>query len=428
MTSMMKTKYLKLLRWSFTISLLITLIFPLSALGVAPKAPFKVISGRVYDSETRKAISNATLTAEKTSISTVTNSDGFFSLKFNDSIDVNAITVSHVGYHNKLITIGEGNQDNLQLFLSPNVIALKEVVVEGKDAVDIVKEAILKIETNNSNKNTLQQGFYRESAQKRGTYITVAEAVINIYKSPYTRDVNSDAVQVLKGRTLLSPKLSDTIVVKAQGGPNIAKYLDIVKNKDIMLDIETIDFYKFKIDGFNTIDDEYHYIISFAPQVTVPYALYYGKLYINKNNLIISRAELTLDVSDKGKATQMVLIKKPAKMRFQLNSLTSVITYKQYNDKSYLNYISSEVKFKCNWKKLFYIFAPTYTITSEVVITDRTDENVKRIASKDIFGPLQALPDKIENFYDPNFWEAYNIIEPTESLESAVNKLRKHKE
>ena len=32
---------------------------------------------------------------------------------------------------------------------------------------------------------------------------------------------------------------------------------------------------------------------------------------------------------------------------------------------------------------------------------------------------------KVENFMDEDFWGAYNIIEPTESLESAVNKLKK---
>jgi hypothetical protein len=29
------------------------------------------------------------------------------------------------------------------------------------------------------------------------------------------------------------------------------------------------------------------------------------------------------------------------------------------------------------------------------------------------------------DFYDKNFWEDYNIIEPTESLEQAVGKLKK---
>ena len=38
------------------------------------------------------------------------------------------------------------------------------------------------------------------------------------------------------------------------------------------------------------------------------------------------------------------------------------------------------------------------------------------------FGDKQTLLDKIETFYDPDFWEGYNIIAPTESLENAVNK------
>ena len=37
----------------------------------------------------------------------------------------------------------------------------------------------------------------------------------------------------------------------------------------------------------------------------------------------------------------------------------------------------------------------------------------------------ESLSDKVMGFYDVNFWGAYNIIEPTESLESAVNKLKK---
>ncbi|MFW9624572.1 MAG: carboxypeptidase-like regulatory domain-containing protein, partial [Bacteroides graminisolvens] len=41
------------------------------------------------------------------------------------------------------------------------------------------------------------------------------------------------------------------------------------------------------------------------------------------------------------------------------------------------------------------------------------------------FHERNSLSDKVSNFYDENFWEDYNIIEPTESLENAVNKLKK---
>ena len=33
--------------------------------------------------------------------------------------------------------------------------------------------------------------------------------------------------------------------------------------------------------------------------------------------------------------------------------------------------------------------------------------------------------DEVDNFTSDNFWGGYNIIEPTESLEHAVNKLKK---
>lgn len=31
--------------------------------------------------------------------------------------------------------------------------------------------------------------------------------------------------------------------------------------------------------------------------------------------------------------------------------------------------------------------------------------------------------DRVEYFKDPEFWEDYNIIEPTESLDKAIDKL-----
>jgi hypothetical protein len=34
----------------------------------------------------------------------------------------------------------------------------------------------------------------------------------------------------------------------------------------------------------------------------------------------------------------------------------------------------------------------------------------------------------VQNFYDPDFWENYNIIEPEESLENAVSRLLKTRE
>ena len=60
-----------------------------------------------------------------------------------------------------------------------------------------------------------------------------------------------------------------------------------------------------------------------------------------------------------------------------------------------------------------------------MVVTESKEESVSNIPRKESFNKNESLSDKVMNFYDDDFWGVYNIIEPTESLESAVNKLKK---
>jgi hypothetical protein len=62
---------------------------------------------------------------------------------------------------------------------------------------------------------------------------------------------------------------------------------------------------------------------------------------------------------------------------------------------------------------------------SEMVVIESKDELVSNIPRRESFNERESLSNKVMSFYDDNFWGAYNIIEPTESLESAVNKLKK---
>jgi hypothetical protein len=128
-------------------------------------------------------------------------------------------------------------------------------------------------------------------------------------------------------------------------------------------------------------------------------------------------------MDDRNKVTRMILHRKPFNLRFKPEEVSYVVTYKLENGISYLNYIRNEVKFKCDWKRK--LFSTGYTIVSELVITDRKEGNVEKIPNKLAFDKKNSLSDKVRDFYDPDFWGNYNIIEPTESLENAVNKLKK---
>jgi hypothetical protein len=58
-----------------------------------------------------------------------------------------------------------------------------------------------------------------------------------------------------------------------------------------------------------------------------------------------------------------------------------------------------------------------------MAVTDSQSEGVKPIVSRNSFDAHDAYYDKVEYFLDTEYWENYNIIEPTESLDKAIRKL-----
>jgi hypothetical protein len=382
------------------------------------------ISGVVRDKKTGKEVEPANIFLSGSKIGTVSNEDGRFTLKiFNPGNEIK-IDISHIGYRNRSVIITKENFDKEQaVFLEQSPLQLQEIVVVPEEASKLVLKAIENIKNNYSMNNVLMTGFYRETVQKRKRYINIAEAVINIYKSPYSYDISSDKIQILKGRSLLSPKQSDTLAIKLRGGPTLAVNCDFVKNKDFLFDGEIMNLYSFKLDNTTILDDREHFTIIFQPKFIMQYALYRGTLYIDKETFAFSRAEFNLDISNEQKATASILYKKPLGLRFKPEELSILITFKRHNDISYLNYVRNEIRFKCDWKKR--LFATNYTVISESVVTDINENNIQPIANKDVFKSSYSLSDKVSDFYDENFWQSYNIIEPSESLENAVNKLKK---
>jgi len=388
------------------------------------EADFYTISGVVKNKTSKKAIEYVNVSAVGTNVGTITNEDGEFTLKINNSLNVKEIRLSCIGYYNALISVTKKNKSGETYFLTPESFALSEVqVFSWRNPRDLVKTAMEKIEDNYAMAPNMLTGFYRETIQKRRKYINISEAVIEVYKAAYDQPTDRDQVKILKGRKLISPKQSDTLSVKFLGGPNMSVFLDIVKNPDILLDEEALQYYTFKMGEATSIDDRLQYTIHFEPQVILPYSLYNGTLYIDRQTLSFTRAEFKVDTRDKQKVTEAILKEKPKGLRFTPEEVSYIVTYKQADGKTYLNYVRNEIAFKCDWKRR--LFATNYSVISETVITDRNDRNIVRIPNKETFSIRQSLSQEVSLYQDENFWSNYNIIEPTESLENAVNKLKK---
>lgn len=404
-------------------------------LGVIPVwsqdgAPFAeennyiTVSGVVKDKQNRKTLEYVNVSISGSSVGTVTNADGEFSLKIEDAGEIPALEISHIGYRNNKIHLDKAHLSDLKIYLTPHANMLNEIVIYANNPRFIVEEALRKVPANYSDKNNLLTGFYRETVQKGRRYINISEALIDVFKTPYNdRTVNRDRTEVLKGRRLLSQKLSDTLGVKLAGGPTLSIYLDVVKNEDALLDAETLHYYELFMEEPVQIDNRPQFVIGFRPRVVLPYALYYGKLYIDREKLSFTRAEFNLSMDNKAKAVQAILAKKPYGLRFKPQEVSFLVTYKEVNGKTYLNYIRNNIRFKCDWKRK--LFSTGYTVLSEMVVTDRDEKNAVPIPNRRAFSQNEAFYDRVDEYWNEDFWGSYNIIEPTESLENAVHKLKK---
>ncbi|MGM9758923.1 MAG: carboxypeptidase-like regulatory domain-containing protein [Parabacteroides sp.] len=385
-----------------------------------------VVSGIVKDQTSRKKLENVSILLVGTNIGTVSNADGSFSLKIPAEWGICDLEFSHLGYLNTRITADEWRQqpERATVWMTAADNYLDEVVVYGGQAREIVETALQKMTKNYPQDPNLLTLFYRETIQKRHRYIGISEAMMQVYKSPYNRrSVAQDRVQLTKGRRLLSQRRADTLIVKVVGGPSMAQSFDVMKNGDLLFDEVSLDYYAFQQEPSVMLDDRMHYVIRFVPQVTVDYALFIGKLYIDRERQALTRAEFELDLSDRVKAISSILQKKPAGLRFRPVEVSFLVSYRQQGEVTSLHYIRNIIRFKCDWKRL--LFSSTYTACSEMVVVDRDEHPTQTILFRDAFRPRQILYDEVPKYWNADYWKDYNIIEPTESLEHAVKKLKK---
>ena len=376
-----------------------------------------VVSGVVVDRKTGNPLRQVSISVGR--ISVVTNEDGDFTLKLNDM--PSSVNISHLGYKTLRLTLKEGETEGLKVRLEPTTIQLREIVVQNYNPRELVDIAIDKIPENYTKVPELLKGFYRETAMKRKHYIYVAEGVEDMYKTPYNRGTARDRVAIVKGRRLLSQKAGDTLGIKVAGGPVQAVIMDLVKNRDFLLNKEDLDNYRFTMGTPEYINDRQQYVVQMEPFTVMEYALYHGKLYIDAERLSFTRIELDLDMRDKDKATQTMLVKKPFGVRFKPRELSTVVDYRYEDGVTRISYLRNIFRFNCDWKRK--LFSTSFTATCEMAVTDSQSDDVQPIANRSSFDSRESYYDKVEYFLDPEYWRNYNIIEPSESLDKAIKRL-----
>lgn len=415
--------------YSIFFRLLVVVLFIAAALPARAQdsAPFFTVEGIVRDAQSRRPVPGVGIMVPGTRIGTVSNADGTFSIKIRYDLGAGELEFSHIGYRLELLPIENADRTGVTVNLVPRAITLSGVMVVDEDARRLVEEAIRRIGSNYSDGTAMLTGFYRETVRKRNNYIDIAEAVVEVRRSPYSDRIGNDRLRIVKGRRLVSPRPGDTLAVKLLGGPTHYLSGDIVGNRQLLLDAEHLGDYRFTLEMPVVWGDRPHHTVAFEPAVEYEsHALLRGRLYIDRETLTISRAEYSIDMSDRRKVASMILRRKPASLRFLPSEVSYTLTYREREGRSYLYYIGTQIRFRCDWRRR--LFATNYAVSSETVITDGREGGVAPIPYRETFRSDQSLAYSVGDFRGDEFWEDYNIIAPTESLEQAVDRLKRRHE
>jgi len=171
------------------------------------------------------------------------------------------------------------------------------------------------------------------------------------------------------------------------------------------------------------INDKINYVVEFNQVHRAEYPMYNGKLFIDSENYAITGVELELNILDANEAGRLFLKRKPSGVKLSVNKAVYRVIYKEQNGKWYFNYANGIANFNVKWRKK--LFSTNYTTMIELGITDRTSENVKRIKANERFKYRDTFSERVADFYDADFWGAYNTIKPDESIETAIKKLKR---
>ena len=373
--------------------------------------------GTVVDAVTGGALESVLVSIPGRSHSTVTNADGFFIIKSDTPFE--KVSFSHLGYHSEKLKAG----GTMKVSLRPENLQLDAASIVMGDPEKIVWTAIDNIWYTYCTQPELLECFYRETLQKRRRYTYVAEAVARIYKSRFSGGGTSrDAAALEKSRLLVSQRSQDTLSIKTQGGPTMAIHMDLLKNTGILFTRSEMSQYEFQMLMPKYIGDRLQFVIKMSPRVIADYALYNCTLYIDRELLTFTRIEASVDMTDPVKATRMMLVKKPGSLRFTPLECSIVVNYRLEGNHSRLEYLRTTMRFLCDWRKR--LFKTDYTAINELVVTDVLPEATP-IDRTQRFRTVDCLNDKAIEFTDPDFWADYNIIEPSETLEHAINRLRR---
>ncbi len=384
---------------------------------------FTQFRGVVQDAKTKKPLEFASIVINGTNISTITNTEGSFLLKVPNNILDKNVTITYLGYLNKVVSLSNFTANKFVIKLEESFEKLPDISLTTSDPILIIEKVVKNRRRNYFNNPVIMKAFYRESIKKRRTYASLSEAVIDIYKQPFESN-SKDYVKLHKARKSTDYRKVDTLVIKLQGGPYNNLAVDMIKNQDLFFTDDIFEIYNFTFDKVISMNNKTVYVLNFIQNSTIIEPYYQGKLYIDTQSYALIKAVYSLNLENLKKASKFFVKKKPAKADVIPVKTKYIVDYRVANGKWYFGYSRIELTFKIDWDKK--LFNSLYHLTIEMAITDwELNKDKVGLKNKEKLKPNVILNDRASGFSNPEFWGKYNVIEPDKSIENAIKKIQR---
>jgi len=380
---------------------------------------YLIVSGTVYDKINEQPVSECTVGIDGTSIGTVANGDGRFTLKIPPSFRDATLHVSHIGYESRQIPVSLFDGNTRTIYVNQRIVPLQEVIVRMVNPRKIVQEAIDFRDRNYPSEPAFLTSFYREGIEKKKELLYLSEAIFKVFKPSYTSE-SEGQMKLLKMRKITNEAIKDTLILKMKAGPEASLLLDLMKNLPDFMDLGDSNPFNYNKVDMVTCDSRLAHVVAFEPKPEVTEPLYRGKLYIDAINSALLRAEFEVDPRHIDQATSLFIVKKGRGVQIHPQQVIYSVTYKEWNGKYYVNHLRGDLFFKMKTKKQLFFSSMHIFFESVTCKIDTLDvkpfPRTERLPTSKIFADTEFR-------YDDAFWGDFNTILPNGTLSDAIDKI-----
>ncbi|MDF1559761.1 MAG: carboxypeptidase-like regulatory domain-containing protein [Bacteroidales bacterium] len=379
------------------------------------------ISGRVTDAESAEPLPYATIGISHHGRGTVTNFNGDFILRLNSQFLEDTLSVSYVGYVNRLLPVRSLTGNILTISMERDYIPIPEIIIRAQDPRLIIRKTISSVASNYGTTPALLTGFYREGVYRKKEPQVYSEAVVQIYKSPYARSLQNDQIKVLRSRKIENLEVKDTLAVRLKAGLSATLTLDGMRNLFDFLDPASFNSYDYHLTDIVTIDDQSAFVISFCQREDVTEPLMQGDIYINVESYAVMLADFEINPLYIDRTATSYVSRLPRSYSMKPEYVRYRTRYRYVDGRYFLSHVRGDLGFMARGRKK--LFSSRFNIFFELAVTDHRTTGVVRF-DHDELAPAYSVFSNTITGYDAGFWKGFDFLKPEEDLVEALQRLQ----